>query len=164
MCTINRILFHIHGCANSHDGTSSILSMDQWLNTVCHCHYNSHALNFISSTFTYVFLKQVSPFIRNYLTRSICCSTILQQNLYHGFPPHICWYVQRGGAILRNPTYSANANAQKNMATKQMLHNIHFLPSIFACNKTKTHLWQHQSITDLSHCLRVHALPIGTTY
>ena len=50
MCAINCILFPMHRCANSHNENSSNLSMDHWLNAVCHFQHHSCTLHFISST------------------------------------------------------------------------------------------------------------------
>ena len=128
MCTIHGILSPMHWCAESRNETSSTLSMDHWLNAVCHCQCHSCIPNLISRTLTCISLNHVSPLITNYLSGSIHFSAILQKNLYHLLVPILCWHVQRNGAILRNRTCSANTNTQKWMVRKQILENIHFLP------------------------------------
>ena len=166
MCTINCILSLMHGCTNSCNETSSTSSStDHWLNAVHHCQFHSCTLHFISSTLTCISLNHVSLFSTDYLFSSIHFSPILQENLYHFFAPFACWYVQRSGAILRNPTCSANANKQKWMIRKQMLDNIHFLSSYFTFKKKCKHIftWLHQTITYLHACSRKHALSIGKT-
>ena len=110
MCIITNSLFHMYRCAYWCRETSSNLSMDNWLNAVCHCQCHSHNLTFISPTLTCICLNHVCLFITNYLPSRIHFSSILKENLYHIFAPFLCWYVQRSGAILRNPTLSANAN------------------------------------------------------
>ena len=87
MCIINHILSHMHGCANWCHETSSTLSMDNWLNPVCHCQCHSHTLTFISTTFWHAFLwitslhsSQITllaaftsaPFWRRISTTSLC--------------------------------------------------------------------------------------------
>ena len=154
MCIINHSLSHLHGCAKGCHETSSILSMDIWLNVVCHCQCHSHTLTFISTTLTCIPLNHVSPFITNYLTSSIHFSPILKENLCHIFVPFLCWCVQRSGAILRSPTWSANADTQKRMVSKQILDNICLLPFYFTFTKMQTQHWLCQSIAHLSVLLR----------
>ena len=87
MCILNHILSHMHGCANWCHETSSTLSMDNWLNTVCHCQCCSHNLNFISTTLWHAFFwitsthcSQITsqavftsaPFWRRISTTSLC--------------------------------------------------------------------------------------------
>ena len=120
----------------------------------------SHTLTFISTTLTCISLNHVSPFITTYLPSSIHFSSILKENLYHIFAPFFCWYVQRSGAILRNPTLSANANTQKRMFSKPILDNICLLPFYFTFKKMQTQHWLCQSITHLSACSRKPALSI----
>ena len=109
-------------------------------------------------------LNHICPFITNYPFGSIHFSTILKENLYHLLMPMECWYVQRSVAFLRNPTWSANADTQKRMVSKQMLNNIHLLPCYFTFKKMQTQHWLCQSITNLPACCRKHALSIGTTH
>ena len=144
VCIINHSLSHMHGCANWCHETSEILSMDNWLNAVCHCECRSHTLTLISTTPTCICLRLVCPFITNYLTSSIHFSTILKENRYHLFMPIECWCVQRSAAILRSWTWSVNADTQKRMVRKQMLHNIHFLSFYFTFKKMQTQHWQRQ--------------------
>ena len=101
---------------------------------------------------------------RNYLIDSIHFSPILKENLCHLFMPIVCWYEQRSGAILRNQPWSAKANTQKRMITKQMLDNIHLLPFFFTFKKMQTQHWLHQSITHPLAFFRKHALSIGTRH
>ena len=108
VCIINHSLSHMHGCANWCHETSEILSMDNWLNAVCHCECRSHTQTFITATLTCISFKPIFPFITNYLIGSIHFSTILKENLYHLLMPVECWYVQRSATILRSPTWSAN--------------------------------------------------------
>ena len=103
---------------------------------------------------TCISLNHVSPFITNYLIGSIHFSPILKENLCHIFVPFLCWCVQRSGAILRSPTWSANADTQKRMVSKQILDNICLLPFYFTFTKTQTQHWLCQSIAHLSVLLR----------
>ena len=135
MCIINHVLSHMHGCANWCHETSPILSMDNWLNAVCHRQCYSRTLTFISTTLTCISLNYDCPFIKNYLPSSIHLSPILKENLYHLFAPTLCWSVQRSGAILRSPTWSANASTQKRTVRKQILDNICLLPPFFTFRK-----------------------------
>ena len=121
----------------------------------------SHTLTFISTTLRCISLNHISPFITTYLPSSIHFSSILKENLYHIFAPFLCWYVQRSGAILRNPTLLANANTQKRMFSKPIVDNICLLPFYFTFKKTQTQHWLCQSITHLSACSRKPALSIG---
>ena len=163
MFIINYILSHKQRCAKWCHETSSALSVDNWLNAVCHCQCHSHTLTLISTTLKCISLNQVSPFITNYLTSSIHFSPIPKENFYQLFAPFLCWYVQRSGAILRSPTWSANASTQNKIVRKQMLHNIHFLPFFFKFKKTQTRQWLCQSITHLLACPRKHSLSTGRT-
>ena len=113
---------------------------------------------------TYICLNHVCLFITYYLIGSIHFSPILKENINHLFAPFLCWYVQRSGAILRNPTLAANANRQKRMVSKQMLDNIHLLLFFFTFKKIQTQHWQCQSITHLLACSRKHAFSTGTTH
>ena len=98
----------------------------------------SHTLTFISTNLTCISVNHICPFIINYLTDSIHFSPILKENFYHLFAPFLCWYVQRGVAILRNQSWSANANTQNRMVSKQMLDNIClFCPFILQSRKHK---------------------------
>ena len=163
MCIINHILSHMHGCANWCHETSLTLSIVNWLNAVCHCQCCSHTLTFISTPLTHISLNRVCPSITNYLTSSIHFSPILKENRYHLFPLFLCWCVQRSGAILRSPTWSANANAEKVMVGKQMLDNIYLL-LFFTFTKMQTQHWLCQSITHLPGCSRKHVLSIDRTH
>ena len=163
MCIINHILSHKQGCANWCLETSSALSVDNWVNAVCHCQFHSHTLTLISTTLKCISLNQVSPFITTYLTSSIHFSPILKENFYQLFAPFSCWYIQRSGAILGCPTWSANASTQNKIVRKQMLHNIHFLPFFFKFKKAQTQQWLCQSITHLLACPKKHALSTGRT-
>ena len=96
----NHILSHMHECANWCHETSLLLSMDNWLNAVCHCQSHLHTLTFIFTTLACISLNYACPIITNYLTSSIHFSPIVKENLYHLFAPFLCWYVQRSGAIL----------------------------------------------------------------
>ena len=154
----------MHGCGNWCHKTSSTLFMENWLNAVCHYQCHSDTLTFIPTTLTCISLNHVSPFITNHLTSSMHFSPMLKENLYHLFAPFLCWCKQRSGAILRNPAWSANANTQKRMVSKQMLDNTHLLPFLFTFKKTQTQHWLCQSITHLSACSRKHALSINTAH
>ena len=105
----------------------------------------SHTLHFISTTLTCISVNHVCPFIINYLTSSIHFSPILKENFYHLFAPILCWYVQRSGAILRNQPWSANANTQKRMVSKQILNNICLLSFSFTFKKMQTQYWLRRS-------------------
>ena len=164
MCNINYSLSHMHGCPNWCHETSSTLFMDNWLNAVCHRLCHSHTLIFIPTILTCISLSHVCSFTTNHLTSSIHFSTILKENLYHLLMPIVCWYVQRSVAFLSNPTWSANANTQKRMVSKQMLDNIRLLPFYVAFKKMQTQHWLRQKITHLPGCSRKHALSIVTTH
>ena len=138
--------------------------MDNWLNAVCHCECRSHTLTFISTTPTCISLKHVCPFIRNYLTSSIHLSAILKENLYHLLAPFLCCYKQRSGAILSSAPWSANANTQKRMVSKQKLDDIHLLSFYFTFKKTQTQHWLHKSVTHRPACSSKDALSVGTTH
>ena len=151
----------MHGCAIPRDGTSSTLSMSHWLNEVCHCQCHSNTLHCISSTLAYISLNQVSPFLRNYLSGSIYICSVLQQNFYHLFAPVFRWYVQRTGASLRNPTWSANAKAQNQDGQQTNDAQYSLLVLLSHIQETKTHHWQNQTMMHLPQRLRKHALSIG---
>ena len=152
MCTIHGILSPMHWCAESHNETSSTLSMDHWLNAVCHCQWHSCNRHFISRTLKCISLNNVSPLITNYLFSSIHFSPILKENLHHHFAPISRWYKQRSGAILRDPTCPANANTQKWMVRKQMLDNI-FLLTFYSTLKKNKNKYVIISIHNTSACL-----------
>ena len=122
MCIINHSLSHMHGCAYWCHETSLTLSIDNWLNAICHCqfHFPQSDLHFYHPL-SCISLNRVCPFITNYLTSSIHFSPTLKENLYHLLMPMDCWYVQRSAAILRSPPWSAHTSTQKRTMRKQML-------------------------------------------
>ena len=107
---VSLITFYpMHGCANWCHETSLTLSMENWLNAMCHCqcHFPHSDLHFYHPL-TCISLNHVCPFITNYLIGSIHFSPILKENLYHLLAPFLRWYVQGSNIILRSPTWSAN--------------------------------------------------------
>ena len=131
----------MYGCANWCHETSLTLSIDNWLNAVCHCQcrFPHSTLHFYHPDMH--FCESCLSMIINYLTSSIHFSPILKENFYHLFAPILCWYVQRSGAILRNQPWSANVNTQKKMVSKQILNNICLLPFAFTFKKMQTQYW-----------------------
>ena len=103
-----------------------------------------------SSGITFLGRFTSAPFCSKTSTTSLCP---FSADMCKGVAPS--WWIQY---IQQMQTH------KKKMVGKQMLHKIYFLPFFFACKKTKTHIWQCQIITHLHHCLKKHALSIGTTY
>ena len=142
MSIINHILSHMHGCAKWCHEKSLTLSIDNWLNAICHCqcHFPHSDLHFYQPDMhfceSHLSIHHKLPYWQH---------SLQPHSEGESLPP-----LYAHGMLMC--TKDCGHPEESTMVSKQMLDNIHLLPFFLTFKKMQTQHWLHQSITHLSAC------------